>query len=897
MAREEREELGNVIAEAAALGDRAGAILRDREETRRVVRAAAADMRSRAIDVHRDGQLAWKVVPVLARDETLPSSLAALRDLVPLPEGAAEVLEWLRDGVGAAAHAALPISRRLLFAGRKKFDPARDAAAALPGLLVQASSLAAVRLLELLEGAAAPRVVIPFDDVGDPSLGFCEHFGTPPGDLVLLTGASLAGLTAAIGVLDKAVSDERRHVDAARAAGEKVRQDDVRRLLVAMPLDALRQTADGTMQLRPLISAGVNNVQEVLDHAGSLGRIPGVGPTTVRRVVGAAMTLRQVTYEDTSVRIDIEARRPETTRLLTALRIWDGSRVTRGAATDLERAGDLRGLSDALRRGPDRWLVIAVASTPSSMLLDSVGAVVRRAALIGETAAPGVGAGDVWDDFLSRAADYFGLLAELGFITEDVKKAHGDLPDEVVEAVRAQELRTENIRVSLRGYQSFAARFALVQGKVLIGDEMGLGKTVEALAVLAHLRSTGESHFLVVCPAAVVSNWMRETTRHTTLRPYRIHGDQATRLLTLKSWVRAGGVGVTTFDLLDRVVQHFQGVQPGCVVVDEAHYIKNPDAQRSRRAQAVITATPRAILMSGTPLENRVEEFRNLIGYIRPDLANAASEISPSRFRKHVAPAYLRRNQEDVLTELPELVEVDEWLEMSAADRAHYRDAVLDGNFAAMRRAAMVDRRSEKLHRLREIVVEAEDNGRRVIVYSYFLDVLALIAEDLRASQLPGQVFGPLTGSVPAARRQDMVDAFSAYSAGAVLVSQIVAGGVGLNIQSASVVVICEPQLKPTTESQAIARAHRMGQVQSVQVHRLLSEDGVDERIREILARKKQLFDEFARISETADSAPEAVDISEVEFAREVVTTERLRLFGGDSAAALAAAEPTRDAG
>ena len=99
----------------------------------------------------------------------------------------------------------------------------------------------------------------------------------------------------------------------------------------------------------------------------------------------------------------------------------------------------------------------------------------------------------MWEDFLSRPSDYFALLAELGFATEDTKKAHGDLPEEIIEAVRAQELLTDNIKASLRGYQSFAARFALVQDKVIIGDEMGLGKTVEALAVLAHLQRKGNS--------------------------------------------------------------------------------------------------------------------------------------------------------------------------------------------------------------------------------------------------------------------------------------------------------------------------------------------------------------------------------------------------------------------
>jgi SNF2 family DNA or RNA helicase len=148
------------------------------------------------------------------------------------------------------------------------------------------------------------------------------------------------------------------------------------------------------------------------------------------------------------------------------------------------------------------------------------------------------------------------------------------------------------------------------------------------------------------------------------------------------------------------------------------------------------------------------------------------------------------------------------------------------------------------------------------------------------AEMLPGRVFGPLTGSLPAVERQRLVDRFSEAPGGAVLISQITAGGVGLNIQSASVVAICEPQLKPTMEAQAVARAHRMGQVNTVQVHRLLTEDSVDERIREILEEKRQLFDEFARDSVIASQAPDALDVTDAELARIVVAAERERLFG-----------------
>jgi SNF2 family DNA or RNA helicase len=141
-----------------------------------------------------------------------------------------------------------------------------------------------------------------------------------------------------------------------------------------------------------------------------------------------------------------------------------------------------------------------------------------------------------------------------------------------------------------------------------------------------------------------------------------------------------------------------------------------------------------------------------------------------------------------------------------------------------------------------------------------------------------GRAFGPLTGSVPAARRQELVDAFAAHRGPAVLVSQIQAGGVGLNIQAASVVVLCEPQVKPTIEEQAIARSHRMGQVRGVQVHRLLTPDSVDTRMLELLASKRRLFDQYARRSDIADATPDAVDISEAELARQVVAAERRRL-------------------
>lgn len=211
-------------------------------------------------------------------------------------------------------------------------------------------------------------------------------------------------------------------------------------------------------------------------------------------------------------------------------------------------------------------------------------------------------------------------------------------------------------------------------------------------------------------------------------------------------------------------------------------------------------------------------------------------------------------------------------------------------SFHTMRQLAMLDgAASSKIASLRDVIAEARSTGRKTIVFSHYRAVLEAVL-----ASVDGTVFGPLSGSMTPSGRQDMIDAFSAAAPGAVLVAQIIAGGVGLNIQAASVVVICEPQLKPTTEWQAIARARRMGQLDVVQVHRLLSEDGVDAALVRMLARKTRTFADFAAVSETASASAQAFDISESQLIAQVLAEERARLAGAVATPELAVypAEP-----
>ncbi len=651
--------------------------------------------------------------------------------------------------------------------------------------------------------------------------------------------------------------------------------------LAGMPLETLRGASQGRLNLAPLLTAGYTTIGQLPDET-ALTRLPGIGKASARALRAAADVVRAGVAEETRFRIALDPSNAAATALLRALDRYDLLRRESAGLSDQLQDLVVRlpaELATARPAGnPVRWWFTgnqhrdaALAATDRLRSLLTEADDRRLAARIDRLQqAARQPIADPWPGFERRAADYYALLSEFVATGVPADAGRGFLTADVVADVEAQPLDDRLRNVDLRGYQSFGARFALARRRVILGDEMGLGKTIQALAAACHLRTFDGGPVLVVCPASVMANWEREVERRTYLPGLTLHGPD--RQDEVSQWLAEGPIGITTYDTLRRLELPYD-LRLAALVVDEAHYVKNPATARSRSIRRLAGMADHVWFLTGTPMENNVDEFANLIRYLQSDLVPPDGLPAGSvTFRRQVSPVYLRRNSEDVLIELPPRQEIAEWVYLTDQDEVRYAAAVRGGNLMEIRRAGFGEPACAKLDRLRELLAEAAANQLKVVVYSFFLDVLGW------AGTVAGNtVFGPITGAVPPTRRQDVVDAFTAHPGPAVLLAQIQAAGIGLNLQAASVVVLCEPQLTPTSEEQAIARAHRMGQVRPVQVHRLLAVDTVDERITDLLAGKRADFDAYARRSDLAEAAHAAVDVTFGDLGKRLVAEEQAR--------------------
>lgn len=687
----------------------------------------------------------------------------------------------------------------------------------------------------------------------------------------------------------QADSMESRAMSQIQSACAKITGKDSTGLLQTVSVDELNREKKG-FRVKSLHDAGFHTIADILKaHPYQLAAINGISPEGAQEIKNAAEQLAAAAQKGMKIRLSADDKNPDSTALITALYQYKKILPAVSMAADFRRSYDAE-LTRAIAAakpasGGLRWLFSSSAKKDEadaacatlSQILSADHIAPLNAALDSLKRAGFANPYEAWDDFTRDSISYINLLESV----EPDRVGGGEeiygLPEELAQSVEEVELDLTGLNCTLRRYQEWGVKYAVARRRILLGDEMGLGKTVQAIAVMVHLRNKGATHFAVVCPASVLTNWCREIAKHSDLGVIKVHGSG--KEAALQQWLMQGGVAVTTYETT-AVFDLEDSFRLTMLTVDEAHYIKNPSAQRTGNVKRLCAHAERLLFMTGTALENRVGEMATLINILNPQVA---AEIQPMlsissapRFREAVAPVYYRRKREDVLTELPELVESCEWCNLLPEEKKIYQEAIAEQNFMAARRVSWnVDdlEHSSKARRLLEIVEDAREQERKVLIFSFFLDTVAKIAALLGASCME-----PITGSVSPARRQEIIDEFDKAPAGSALVAQIQSGGTGLNIQSASVVIMCEPQLKPSIENQAISRAYRMGQARSVLVYRLLCDDTVDERIMDILAQKQSEFDAFADESKAADDTLELdkaaiTDIMQAEQQAQVATS------------------------
>jgi len=453
------------------------------------------------------------------------------------------------------------------------------------------------------------------------------------------------------------------------------------------------------------------------------------------------------------------------------------------------------------------------------------------------------------------------------------------------------------LQAELRPYQADGAAWMTDRlerlGGVLLADEMGLGKTIQTIASINHFnqgKALPSGLTLVTAPTSLLGNWMAELKRFAPgLRTLLFHGPGREKL---RDRFEGVDVIVTSYGTLVRDLAFHLGREYRLVVADEASLLRNPDADVSK---ALFKLNTRGrVALTGTPVENRMQDLWSIFRFIAPgylgsrsdfkeryEAPAAAGDQAPpgllERLRLRTSPFVLRRTKDQVAKDLPDKVEIDEWLTL-ADDQAELYATLARAGLEEVERIrdkqgegagrmhlltlllrlrqvcvdpGLLDLKAEqksnavKIDRLLELLAERSENGLKTLVFSQFAQNLRRIEK--RISEGSSQVFR-IDGSTR--NRQELVDFFQSADGPAVFLISLKAGGYGLNLTAADAVIHLDPWWNPAVEAQATDRAHRIGQTRPVTVYRLLTRDTVEERVRRLQERKRAVIDAATGSSE-----------------------------------------------
>lgn len=446
----------------------------------------------------------------------------------------------------------------------------------------------------------------------------------------------------------------------------------------------------------------------------------------------------------------------------------------------------------------------------------------------------------------------------------------------------------------LYAFQIDGVRFLVEREGALLGDDMGTGKTVQSIVAMRILFQRGDVRSaLIVVPLALLRNWDRELEKWApTLSGVTVvRGPKELRRV---QWERPAHVWIATYGVVRSDIEEIREHHSfDLVVLDEIQAIKNRTAQQARAAKRLPRA--RSWGLSGTPIENSVDDLCSIYGFLSPGLLPAEG-VDPFAARSAIEPHFLRRRKMDVLKDLPEKHAFDEWLLLEGEQRRAYERAEHEGRvwlselgtevtvqhvLKLLQRLKMLCNRdpksgtSAKLLLLEERVEELVSQGAKALVFSQYLaEGVEPITERLSA-------FRPvvITGAVSAGNRDRAVQAFQNDPECKLLVATPKSGGVGLNLVAGNYVFHFDHWWNPATVRQAEDRAHRIGQTKDVFVYHFWTENTIEERIYGILERKKRLYadviDALSNVESSGLSEAELFEIFDLKPGRQRRATRK----------------------
>lgn len=428
----------------------------------------------------------------------------------------------------------------------------------------------------------------------------------------------------------------------------------------------------------------------------------------------------------------------------------------------------------------------------------------------------------------------------------------------------------ENLNAKLRDYQiegfNYFKSLADYEFGGILADEMGLGKTLQSIAFL--LSEEGKKS-IVIAPTALIHNWKSEFNKFApSLKIALCHGNKIERENILKNY-SGYDVILTTYSTYKNDLDKYEDIRFDYCIIDEAQNIKNPDSAIAKAIKGTNAKTKFAL--TGTPIENNLLELWSIFDFIMPGyLYNKErfknifinNDKNIEELKKMIKPFILRRTKKEVVRELPDKIEHKYYIELEKEHKRAYlgfvkliKNKLKEANqdkitifsyLTKLRQLAlapdiMVKNYSGKNSKIDILLDIINDNKeRKILIFSQFTKVLGLIGDRLKENNIP---YSYLDGKTDAKKRLSLVNEFNESEDTKIFLISLKAGGTGLNLTSASMVIHFDPWWNPSVENQASDRAHRIGQNNVVDVVKLIAKDTVEEKVIGLQESKKDLID------------------------------------------------------